>query len=188
MKKTQKASNFLLILLLLLVATGLTWYFVTANKSDVSEEMQNDGTSVVRKNSPVKQTTPQQTAGIFDGTYGFVEVSLGLSGTNMTLGYILKIKKEADTRDYVGTLNIDGHLTMQRINVHGIMSATHMSFYVLSFNDISSDKLYKPGDHLFDLDLSDKNKMKITWDKMKPGFLNTDINNSYFARTAPVSQ
>lgn len=144
--------------------------------------------------TPTKQTsdwetntneiTTQQLGGEdWSGTYSFSEV-VPILNSGMVGKYKLVLSREGEK--YLALIEVDGFQRGERIKAYGTEDGNKLSVVFDLYLPDNGNVLYKKGDVLFTLESTNQNNKKIIWNKMKPIFDSTNINNCFFIRTQPV--
>ena len=193
--KNKKAGFIipLLITIIALLAIGGGVYFYVSKDSNSKNIKQLSET----KNEVVTPTSTQdqiknnkvedkKTVQNYDYTGFYVFAETGIQDPSVSVVYTLDIFKENDA--YFAYINIDGFQTLTRIKAKILQKDSMLSVVFDSYLPNNMYSIYKNGDVLFNLDTTNTDKMKISWNIMKPSFDYTDLNNSFFEKSKVTQQ
>lgn len=188
---TQKGFTSILLILAGLIVIGGGIYFYTnfdkktagiipENKIETSTTSEQIDSVSTEDKKEIAQDTD------YSGFYVFSESGgKTLNGyAEMVMVYTLDIFKENSS--YGAYLNIDGYQQTTRMKVDLVQKGNFLSVRLNSYLKGNTYETYKIGDTLFNLDITNQNKIKISWGSMIPAFPVTDLNNTYFEKIKGV--
>lgn len=179
MKKNQKGNTTFLVLALILLISGIGFYFY--NKQKVEEVKVED----VNVNSTVSTTTDTIENKIISNEVSSIKLEKGQyifdeAVTGMGWVYELNIKNDGGLG--LNRLNVDGHMTLLRMYVNGSKNEDGSIDMILdSYGPDNITEPYKKYDILFTLRPSEKGFL-IEWKKMLPN-LDPSKDNAVFIKT-----